>query len=155
MMLFIDTSIFIDLLRKKTVGSSKHLFESILESNEGFTSSITVAELSVGAHLSLKPDAIGKTLEILSLVHVINLDDKIAFRGGAIYSELVRSGLSIELNDCLIAATCLSVGIAEVVTRNVGHFDRIHGIRAVTPEDLGFGSGIRFGGTTGRTWLHK
>ena len=65
MMLFIDTSIFIDLLRKKTVGSSKHLFDSILESNDGFTSSITVAELSVGAHLSLKPDAIGKTLDLL------------------------------------------------------------------------------------------
>lgn len=97
-----------------------------------------MAELSVGAHLSLKPDAIEKTLEIRSLVHVVNLDNNIAFRGGEIYSELVRSGLSIELNDCLIAATCLSVGIAEVVTRNVGHFDRICGIRAITPEDLGF-----------------
>jgi tRNA(fMet)-specific endonuclease VapC len=138
MMLFIDTSIFVDVLRKKTVSSSKHLFDSILESNEGFISSITVAELSVGAHLSSKPDAIEKTLGLLSLVSVINLDDKIAFRGGEIYSELVRRGMEIELNDCLIAATCLSVEIAEIVTRNVDHFDRIREIHALTPEDLGF-----------------
>ncbi|RCV63270.1 putative hydrolase [Methanophagales archaeon] len=44
----------------------------------------------------------------------------------------------IELNDCLIAATGLSIGIAEIVTRNVDHFDKIREIRAVTPEDLGF-----------------
>jgi len=135
---FIDTSIFVDVLRKKTVSSSKHLFDSILENNEGFISSITVAELSVGAHLSPKRDAIEKTLELLSLVSVINLKDKIAFRGGKIYSELVKNGVEIELNDCLIAATCLSVGIGEIVTRNIDHFDRIRGINALTPEDLGF-----------------
>ena len=138
MKLFIDTSIFVDVLRKKTVSSSKHLFDSSLEGNDGLISSITVAELSVGAHLSTKPDAIEKTLELLSIFSVINLDDKIAFYGGKIYSDLVRSGLVIELNDCLIAATCLSIGIAEIVTRNVDHFDRIGEIRAVTPEDLGF-----------------
>lgn len=81
---------------------------------------------------------IEKTLELLSLVSVINLDDKIAFRGGEIYSELVRRGLEIELNDCLIAATCLSAGIAEIVTRNVNHFDRIGGVDAIIPENLGF-----------------
>lgn len=138
MMFFIDTSIFVDVLRKKTVSSSKRLFDSILERNEGFVSSITVAELSVGAHLSLRQDAIEKTLELLSLVSVINLDHKIAFRGGEIYSELVRRGLEIELNDCLIAATCLSARIAEIVTRNVDHFDRIGGVDAIIPENLGF-----------------
>ena len=137
MVIFIDTSIFIDLLRKRQ-SVHQSTFSTV------FLRVMKVLHLqlqwlnSVGAHLSIKPDAIEKTLEILSLVYVINLDDKITFRGGAIYSELVRSGLSIELNDCLIAATCLSVGIAEVVTRNVDHFDRICGIRAVTPEGLGF-----------------
>jgi len=138
MKFFIDTAIFVDVLRKKTVISSKRLFNSILEGNEGVISTITVAELSVGAHLSHRSDAIEKTLELLSLVSAVNLDDEIAFRGGEIYSKLVRTGLEIELNDCLIAATSLSAGIAEIVTRNVDHFDRIQGIRAATPEDLGF-----------------
>jgi len=54
MMFFIDTSIFVDVLRKKTVSSSKRLFDSIIEGNGGFVSSITVAELSVGAHLRIE-----------------------------------------------------------------------------------------------------
>ena len=138
MNLFIDTSIFVDVLRKKTVGASKRLFDSILKDNDGFTSSITVAELSVGAHLSFRSDSIEKTMELLSLISVINLNYKIAFHGGKIYSELIRRGLEIELNDCLIAATGLSVGITEIVTRNIDHFERIDGICATTPEDLGF-----------------
>ncbi|RZN14409.1 MAG: type II toxin-antitoxin system VapC family toxin [Methanosarcinales archaeon] len=139
MNLFIDTSIFVDVLRKETVESSKILFDSILKDNDGFTSSITVAELSVGAHLSSRSDSIEKTMELLSLISVINLNYKIAFHGGKIYSELIRRGLEIELNDCLIAATGLSVGIAEIVTRNIDHFERIDGIHAATPEYLGFG----------------
>lgn len=138
MKLFIDTSVFVDILRKKEVKSSKSLFDSILEGNEGFTSTITVAELSVGAHLSSKQDAIEKTLRLLSLVSVITLNEEIAFRGGKIYSELIRRGSEIELNDCLIGATCLFVGINEIVTRNIDHFERIGEIRAVTPENLGF-----------------
>lgn len=35
MKFFIDTAIFVDVLRKKTVISSKRLFNSILEGNEG------------------------------------------------------------------------------------------------------------------------
>jgi len=136
---FIDTSIFVDVLRKKTVASSKLLLDNILEENDGFTSSITVAELSVGAHLSAIPDAIEKTMGLLSIVSVINLNGEIAFTGGEIYSELVRRGLEIELNDCLIAATCLYIGINEIVTRNIDHFERIDKISVVTPESLGFG----------------
>jgi tRNA(fMet)-specific endonuclease VapC len=90
MILFIDTSIFVDVLRKKVVKSSKHIFESILErGNEGFISSITIAELSVGAHLSPKPEAIEKTRGLLAIVSVISLNETIAFHGGQIYSELV------------------------------------------------------------------
>jgi tRNA(fMet)-specific endonuclease VapC len=139
MIFFIDTSIFVDVLRRETVKSSKRLFESILErSNEGFISAITVAELSVGAHLSPKPDAIEKTRGLLALISVISLNETIAFRGGEIYSELVRNGFMVELNDCLIAATCLSAGSREIVTRNIDHFERIGEICACTPEDLGF-----------------
>ena len=46
MKLFIDTSIFVDVLRSKQVESSN------LQGNKGFTSVITVAELSVGAYRS-------------------------------------------------------------------------------------------------------
>ena len=56
---FIDTSIFVDVLRSKQVELSKSLFKSLQEgSNKCFTSVITVAELSVGAYRSPRKDAL-------------------------------------------------------------------------------------------------
>jgi len=139
MKLFIDTSVFIDVLRSKQVESSKSLFKSLQESsNKGFTSVITVAELSVGAYRSPRKDALEKTLKLLSIVNVVDLNRETAVEGGRIFAELMKKGEEIELNDCLIAATSLSLGIHEIVTRDTDHFNRIENIRAVTPEDLGF-----------------
>lgn len=138
MKFFIDTSIFVDTLRLDVVPASKSLFESLDRENEGFTSTITVAELSVGAHLAPKHNALEKTMELLSLVSIIDLDREIAMEGGKIYSSLVKKGAQIELNDCLIAATSLSLGVSDLVTRNTNHFERIEAINAITPEDLGF-----------------
>ena len=72
MKLFIDTSIFVDVLRTEQAESSKSLFKSLQEGNEGFTSAITVAELSAGAFRSPRRDALEKTLKLLSVAHVID-----------------------------------------------------------------------------------
>ncbi|WP_048065019.1 type II toxin-antitoxin system VapC family toxin [Methanosarcina acetivorans] len=111
MKFFVDTSIFVDCLRKEVIPSSKSFLERIGDEYSGYTSSITVAELSVGAHLSRSQDALEKTLELLNIVEVIDLDSRIAIDAGKIYADLIRSGKRIELNDCLIAATALSLGI--------------------------------------------
>jgi len=133
---FVDTSVFIDCLRKETVPSSIAFLEKLGTDHSGYTSSITVAELSVGAHLSKVPEALEKTLELLNIVEVIDLDSKIAIDAGKIYADLVRRGKRIELNDCLIAATALSLGINRIVTRNVKHFVRISEVKALTPEEI-------------------
>ncbi len=138
MKVFVDTSIFVDCLRSNPIASSKYFLESIEEENSGYTSTIVVAELSVGAYLSQRTDAIEKTLRIISATSIIDLNKEIAILGGKIYSELVREGKEIELNDCLIAATALSSGIKEIATRNGDHFKKIKGLKAVTPEGLGF-----------------
>ena len=79
MNLFIDTSVFINVLRSKQVESSKSLFKSLQESsNKGFTSAITVAELSVRAYRSPRKDALEKTLKLLSIVNVVDLSREIA-----------------------------------------------------------------------------
>jgi tRNA(fMet)-specific endonuclease VapC len=138
MKVFIDTSIFVDCLRSKPIASSKDFLESIEGKTSGFTSTIVVAELSVGAYLSQRADALEKTLRLITATSIIDLNKEIALLGGKIYSELVRDGKAIELNDCLIAATALSSGIKEIITRNVDHFNKIKGLKAVTPEELGF-----------------
>jgi len=99
---------------------------------------ITVAELAVGACRSQRKDALDKTLRLLSTVNVVDLNREIAVTGGRIYADLMRRGEEVELNDCLIAATSLSLGIKDIVTRDLEHFSRMEGIRAVTPEELGF-----------------
>ena len=137
MKLFIDTSIFIDCLRRKVVNSSIYFLESLITDNIGFTSAITVAELSVGAHLSHRKDALDKTLELISIVEVVDINTDVAVEGGKIYSRLVKEGGTIELNDCLISATAISQGINKIVTRNINHFERIKEIKVFTPEDLG------------------
>lgn len=61
MRLFIDTSIFVDVLRSQQVESSKSLFRSLQSENAGFASAITVAELSVGAYRSPGPEEDAQT----------------------------------------------------------------------------------------------
>ncbi len=138
MKVFVDTSIFVDCLRSTPIASSKYFLQSIESENSGFTSTIVVAELSVGAYLSQRADALDKTIRIISATYIIDLNREIAFMGGKIYSELVKDGKEIELNDCLIGATALSSGIKEIATRNIDHFNKIKGLKAVIPEDLGF-----------------
>ena len=135
---FVDTSIFVDCLRKDVIPASKSFLISLEEGNLGYTSTITIAELSVGANLSPKKDAMEKTLTLLTSVSTVDISSEIAIEGGRIYSSLVRQGDEIELNDCLIAASAKHVGITDIVTKNIKHFNRIQGINALTPEELGF-----------------
>lgn len=137
-MIFIDTSILVDILRSKQIESSKLLFKTLQAGDKGFVSVITVAELSVGAYRSPRKDALENTFKLLSLVHIIDLTTDIAVEGGKIYARLAGRGEEIEMNDCLIAATSLSLNIHKIVTRDIDHFCRIENIEAVTPEDLGF-----------------
>lgn len=114
------------------------MFESFDNGNTGYVSVITVAELSAGASLSPRRDAIRMTEELLAHVGIIELTESIAFDGGKIYADLSKSGKKIEFNDCLIAATARSLGMNEIVTRNRDHFNRISGIIAVVPEECTF-----------------
>jgi predicted nucleic acid-binding protein len=136
---FLDTSICVDVLRTNGPQRSFELFESFSdEKNTGIISVITVAELSAGAALSPLKDAQKKTDELLAYVQIVGLDESVAIAGGKIYANLSKAGKKIEFNDCLIAATAHSLGMAEIVTRNCDHFNRIDGCSAVVPEKLGF-----------------
>jgi predicted nucleic acid-binding protein len=134
---FLDTSICVDVLRTKGPQKSFDLFESFsLDHNTGIISVITVAELSAGAALSSLKDAQKKTEELLAYVRIVELDESVAMAGGKIYASLSKAGKKIEFNDCLIAASALSLGFDEIVTRNCDHFNRIDGCSAIVPEIL-------------------
>jgi predicted nucleic acid-binding protein len=136
---FLDTSICVDVLRTNGPQKSFELFESFSdEKNTGIISVITIAELSAGAALSQRNNAMKKTEELLAYVRIVELDESVAMAGGKIYAKLSTAGRKIEFNDCLIAATAQSLGMSEIVTRNCDHFNRIDGCSAIIPEDLSF-----------------
>jgi tRNA(fMet)-specific endonuclease VapC len=74
----------------------------------------------------------------LLMFRLLNLLKAIANEGGKIYATLSKSGKKIEFNDCLIAATARSLGMREIVTRNIDHFNRITGFAAIVPEKFTF-----------------
>ncbi|AIS31973.1 PIN domain-containing protein [Methanobacterium formicicum] len=138
MKFFIDTSVFVDVLRTEFKPSSKRFLESIEKENKGFSSVITTAELSVGAYRSNREDSIRRTLDLLSIVDLVDVNEVIALESGKIFADLMDKGKIIELNDCIIAASSLSLGIKRIITRNIEHFHRIKGVEAIEPEELGF-----------------
>ena len=138
MKFFIDTSIFVDVLRTEFKPSSKRFLESIEKENKGFSSVITTAELSVGDYRSNREDSIRRTLDLLSIVDLVDVNEVIALESGKIFADLMDKGKIIELNDCIIAASSLSLGIKRIITRNIEHFHRIKGVEAIEPEELGF-----------------
>ncbi|PWR75833.1 type II toxin-antitoxin system VapC family toxin [Methanospirillum stamsii] len=133
---FLDTSICIDVLRTCGPDSSFDLFKTFEDVNNGFISTITVAELFAGAFLSNRRNAIEKTEDLLSFLEIIDLNSNIAREGGRIYANLSEIGLKIEFNDCLIAATAIRTGFHAIVTRNCNHFKRIKGLSVTVPEDV-------------------
>lgn len=136
---FLDTSICVDVLRTNGPQKSFELFERFYDDrNTGIISVITIAELSAGAALSPRNDAMKKTEELLAYVRIVELDESVAMAGGKMYAKLSKAGRKIEFNDCLIAATAQSLGINVIVTRNCDHFNRIEGCSAIIPENLSF-----------------
>ena len=72
----------------------KKFLESIQKENRGFSSVITIAELSVGAHRSSHKDSILKTLNILKIVDLVEVNVDIAVESGKIYADLMKKGIS-------------------------------------------------------------
>jgi tRNA(fMet)-specific endonuclease VapC len=87
--------------------------------------SITVAELSHGAHRSAQPERNLLAIEILlSSFFVLPFDEPSARVFGLIKADLQRSSLLIEDLDLQIASVCLRHQ-ATLVTHNTRHYQRV------------------------------
>lgn len=91
-------------------------------------SAITVAELQAGVPRAGDPlEEYDRIVEVTATKEVVPVTKSIALRGGRLYGEQQNAGQTVELDDCLIAATALEFE-EPVVTRNVSHFDRFDGV---------------------------
>lgn len=119
----IDTSVFIDFLRKKD--KTNTILYSISEVVPLAISSVTLYELLMGATDNKKLYDIQLLTEDLL---VLPFDDRVATKSGEIYQKLRRENKMIEFRDIFIAATCM-VYQMPLKTLNIKHFERIHGLK--------------------------
>jgi tRNA(fMet)-specific endonuclease VapC len=109
----IDTDVLINCLRGNI--DALNLLKELAQTNVLNCSAITVAEIYAG----MKERERQKTELLLNSLSIISVDKKIAEHAG-IYRRETKSH-SLELDDCLIAATCL-VKKAVLVTKNIKHY---------------------------------
>lgn len=115
----VDTSIFIEFLRKKN--KTETTLFSLPENGQLAISSITLYELLMGAtNKSKKEDVKLLTEDLL----VLPFDREVAQKSGEIYHQLRKENNMIEFRDIFIAATCLVYDMP-LKTLNQKHFNRI------------------------------
>lgn len=119
----VDTSIFIEFLRKKD--KTNTILYSISEVFPLAISSITLYELLMGATDNKKSYDIQLLTEDLLILH---FDEHVAKKSAEIYHQLRKENKMIEFRDIFIAATCI-VHEMPLKTLNIKHFERISGLK--------------------------
>lgn len=93
---------------------------------------VSLAELYEGIYYSRDPEKNEKSLQtFLSKFPVLGVDRDICQCFGQERGKLRRAGKIIGDFDLLIAATCLCHNLT-LLTNNVGHFERIEGLRLLS-----------------------
>lgn len=125
--MILDTSFLLDLRYgdPDAVALARELDESPRRQR---VSIITVFELYTGivqSNDSRREQE--RVLEVVETKDVVPVDWPVATKAGRLHGQLVNEGNRVDVRDCLIAATALTVE-EPVVTRNVSHFERFDGL---------------------------
>jgi len=123
----LDTDTCVYIIRGKQPDVRRRLEACTV--GEVCVSSITVAELSVGALKSARPSENTEALKqfLLPLV-VLSFGEAAAFEYGNVRTHLEAAGTKIGALDTFIAAHARSVG-ATLVTNNTREFSRVPGLQ--------------------------
>ena len=121
-MILLDTSVLIELFRKKD--KKRTLFYTLSQSDTNLCiSSITYYEIGIGnrkSHLEYWES-------LTENLTVIPFDKACSDSAIEIYLDLLRKNKMIDLADLLIGATALTHNIP-IATLNIKHFERITGL---------------------------
>lgn len=124
-MILLDSSILIDLFRKKD--KAKTMFYASAQTSDNLCiSSITHYEIGIGnrkSHIDYWDSLCGN-------LRVIPFDKACSDSAIAIYTELLKANKMIDLADILIGATAITYSIP-IATLNIKHFDRIKGLEII------------------------
>jgi tRNA(fMet)-specific endonuclease VapC len=134
----VDTSIIIDILRKKPDSLS------FLKQNPNeplFSTEITVMELYYGiesnqiytGNLELREKRISEISELLHHFIILPFNRNAAIKTAKIMGILKKQGNIIDFRDGMIAGISLANGISRMLTGNQKHFERISGLSIIAP----------------------
>lgn len=88
------------------------------------TTAITVYEISRGIKIE---EEIKKVNNLFNSLIILNFNKDHALRAGRIERELKKQGITIDPEDCMIAAITI-LNNETLITNNVDHFSRIKGL---------------------------
>ncbi len=127
MIILLDTDICIYIIRQKPVAVLQK-FNTYAVGDIG-VSSMTVAELFVGAQKSQRPAHNYQAVEQFLLpLTIVPFDYDAAAAYGRVRAALEQQGTPIGALDTLIAAQAMSLGVT-LATNNVREFMRVPGLR--------------------------
>ena len=125
----LDSDVLIDFLRG--AGPGRDLVRALARGAGYRVTAVTAFELALGRSYRENP----RPVHALLAAPLLMLTRKAGLRGGALLSDLRRSGEAIDVRDAMQAGICLETG-ATLVTRNVSHFERVPGLRLTHPTEL-------------------
>jgi len=123
----LDTSVCVPLINRSDEALKQRL---LAEHPAGVVlCSVVKAELHFGARNSIRvAENLDRVDTFCAAFESLPFDDLAAVKYGGIRAQLRREGRPIGANDLLIAATALATDTT-LVTRNVGEFSRVPGLR--------------------------
>jgi predicted nucleic acid-binding protein len=122
-MVCLDTDLLVGLIRNDSA-ATKIISNLEQETLPMTTTSITAYELLKGAEISAKPkENVHLIKDILSNLHVLDLDATSSEKASKIYKELNSKGILIGEFDILIASICIAND--ETLISNDEHFGGI------------------------------
>lgn len=129
--MILDTTFIIDLMNGLPQAIEK--VKSLDKAKEvQFVASPTIFELYSGIAQSKKSDEEKKRVfAVLGSQTILGLDKISAEEAGKIEGTLVKQGMQIEPEDCMIAGIAVNYG-ESILTRNILHFSRIKKLKVET-----------------------
>ena len=128
-MFLFDTDIISHIISKNPSSELRNRLNEIPPEYQ-FTTTITVGELIYGAYKnSFKKDVLLEKLSnmVWPNIKILSFDKPSAHVYGELRAELERKGTTLGEPDLRIAAIALSNRMV-LITRNVKHFERVHGL---------------------------
>lgn len=132
-MIHLDTTFLVDLLREARRGPGPAMAFLDTAADQELAISIHVlCELYAGAELSNNYPREQQAIQsVCAALRIRHTGDDLPRVYGALLATLQKSGRSIATMDLLIAAAALADD-APLVTRNLGHFQRVPDLRVLT-----------------------